>query len=65
MVRVIRCFTLIGFALPSQSAFAFVATHNHFVLDRGGKVFNRSAPVIKLLLKCDGSRSPFSAGSAQ
>jgi len=29
-------------------AFAFVATHNHFVLDRGAKVFNRSAPVIKL-----------------
>lgn len=29
-------------------AFAFVATHNHFVLDRGGKIFNRSAPVIKL-----------------
>lgn len=29
-------------------AFAFVATHNHFVLDRGGKVFNRSAPVIRL-----------------
>ncbi|ONI70890.1 SAM-dependent methyltransferase [Actinosynnema sp. ALI-1.44] len=29
-------------------AFAFVATHNNFVLDRGGKVFNRSAPVIKL-----------------
>ncbi|MFH9297235.1 BREX-2 system adenine-specific DNA-methyltransferase PglX [Streptomyces sp. NPDC017520] len=28
--------------------FSFVATHNHFVLDRGGKVFNRSAPVIKL-----------------
>jgi len=28
--------------------FAFVATHNHFVFDRGGKVFNRSAPVIKL-----------------
>lgn len=28
--------------------FAFVATHNHFVLDRGGKVFNRHAPVIKL-----------------
>ncbi|HCF56403.1 MAG TPA: BREX-2 system adenine-specific DNA-methyltransferase PglX, partial [Myxococcales bacterium] len=27
---------------------AFVATHNHFVLDRGGKVFNRSAPIIKL-----------------
>jgi hypothetical protein len=30
-------------------AFAFVATHNHFVFDRGGKVFNRSSPVIKLL----------------
>ena len=28
--------------------FAFVATHNHFFLDRGGRVFNRSAPVIKL-----------------
>lgn len=39
--------------LPAPGAdlsitFAFVATHNHFVLDRGGKVFNRSAPVIKL-----------------
>ncbi|MFH8255955.1 BREX-2 system adenine-specific DNA-methyltransferase PglX [Streptomyces roseolus] len=29
-------------------SFAFVATHNHFVLDRGGKVFKQSAPVIKL-----------------
>ena len=29
-------------------AFAFVGTHNHFVLDRGGKVFKQSAPVIKL-----------------
>lgn len=28
--------------------FAEVATHNHFVLDRGGKVFNRTAPVVKL-----------------
>src|SRR5712691_11393250 len=33
---------------PLSIAFAFVATHNHFVLDRGGKVFNRSAPIIKL-----------------
>ena len=32
----------------SITVFAFVATHNHFVLDRGGRVFNRSAPVIKL-----------------
>ncbi|MEU1622027.1 BREX-2 system adenine-specific DNA-methyltransferase PglX [Streptomyces sp. NPDC005722] len=29
-------------------AFSFVSTHNHFVLDRGGKVFKQSAPVIKL-----------------
>ena len=34
--------------VPLSITFAFVATHNHFVLDRGGKVFNRSAPVIKL-----------------
>jgi hypothetical protein len=33
---------------PLSIVFAFVATHNHFVLDRGGRVFNRSAPVIKL-----------------
>jgi hypothetical protein len=36
------------FRTPLSITFAFVATHNHFVLDRGGKVFNRSAPVIKL-----------------
>jgi hypothetical protein len=33
---------------PLSIAFAFVATHNHFVLDRGRKVFKQSAPVIKL-----------------
>ena len=33
---------------PLSITFAFVATHNHFVLDRGGKVLNRSAPIIKL-----------------
>lgn len=36
------------FKVPLSIAFAFVATHNHFVLDRGGKVFKQSAPVIKL-----------------
>lgn len=36
------------FRTPLSITFAFVATHNHFVLDRGGKVFNRTAPVIKL-----------------
>lgn len=29
-------------------AFGEVATHNHFVLDRGGKVFKQTAPIIKL-----------------
>ncbi|MCG5541816.1 MULTISPECIES: BREX-2 system adenine-specific DNA-methyltransferase PglX [unclassified Halorhodospira] len=29
-------------------AFSEIATHNHFVLDEEGFVFNRSAPVIKL-----------------
>ncbi len=33
---------------PLSIAFAEVATHNHFVLDRGGKVFNQTAPIIKL-----------------
>ena len=29
-------------------ALAFVATHNHFVLDRGRKVFKQTAPVIMM-----------------
>lgn len=33
---------------PVAIPYADIATHNHFVLDRGGKVFNRTAPVIKL-----------------
>ena len=33
---------------PRAIAFAFLATHNNFVLDRGGKVFKQTAPVIKL-----------------
>jgi hypothetical protein len=33
---------------PSGLAFAFVSTHNHFVFDRNGRLFNRTAPVIKL-----------------
>ena len=35
-------------AHPWAITFAEVATHNHFVLDRGGKVFKQTAPVIKL-----------------
>jgi hypothetical protein len=34
--------------IPLSLAYAEVATHNHFVLDRGGKVFKQTAPVIKL-----------------
>ena len=33
---------------PLTVTFAEIATHNHFVLDRGGKVFKQTAPVIKL-----------------
>ncbi|MEV4078772.1 BREX-2 system adenine-specific DNA-methyltransferase PglX [Nonomuraea fuscirosea] len=36
------------YVIPLSITFAFVATHNHFVLDRGGKAFKQSAPVIKL-----------------
>ncbi|MHB1122565.1 MAG: BREX-2 system adenine-specific DNA-methyltransferase PglX [Ramlibacter sp.] len=36
------------FRQPLGIAYADIATHNHFVLDRGGEVFNRTAPVIKL-----------------
>ncbi|MFD3676457.1 BREX-2 system adenine-specific DNA-methyltransferase PglX [Streptomyces sp. NPDC058613] len=41
-------YTASAYTTPLSITFAFVSTHNHFVLDRGGKVFNRSAPVIKL-----------------
>ena len=33
---------------PLSISFAEVATHNHFVFDRGGRVFSQTAPVIKL-----------------
>ncbi len=36
------------FINPKSIAFAEVATHNHFVLDHGRKVFKQTAPVIKL-----------------
>ncbi|AKU14875.1 BREX-2 system adenine-specific DNA-methyltransferase PglX [Luteipulveratus mongoliensis] len=41
-------FTKTPYKTPLSIAFAEVATHNHFVLDRGGKVFKQTAPVIKL-----------------
>ncbi|WP_295390851.1 BREX-2 system adenine-specific DNA-methyltransferase PglX [uncultured Thiodictyon sp.] len=33
---------------PLTITFAEVTTHNHFILDRGGRVFTQTAPVIKL-----------------
>ncbi|MFF7333665.1 BREX-2 system adenine-specific DNA-methyltransferase PglX [Streptomyces sp. NPDC008150] len=36
------------YSTPLSLTFASVATHNQFALDRGGNVFNRHAPVIKL-----------------
>ncbi len=33
-------------------SFSFMATHNHFALDRGGRVFQQSAPIIKLPAQC-------------
>jgi hypothetical protein len=38
---------------PLTITFAFVATQNNFALDRGGKVFSRTAPVIKLPVDTD------------
>ncbi|MFC8965098.1 BREX-2 system adenine-specific DNA-methyltransferase PglX [Streptomyces sp. NPDC057094] len=36
------------YSTPLGISFPFVASHNHFALDRGQQVFNRHAPVIKL-----------------
>jgi hypothetical protein len=33
---------------PLSIAFSAIASHNHFVFDRGGKIFKQSAPIIKL-----------------
>lgn len=35
-------------AVGPTITFAFVSTHNHFVLEQSGKVFKQSAPIIKL-----------------
>lgn len=33
---------------PLTITFAFMSSHNHFSLDRGGKVFKQTSPIIKL-----------------
>ncbi|WP_328630592.1 BREX-2 system adenine-specific DNA-methyltransferase PglX [Streptomyces sp. NBC_00356] len=40
--------TASAYQTPLSITFAEVATQNHFVLDRGGKVFKQTAPIIKL-----------------
>jgi hypothetical protein len=55
----------IGCSIKNVLCLAFVrATHNHFVLDRGGKVFKQTAPVIKLPAAQRG-RAPRAARSAE
>ncbi|MEQ9065689.1 MAG: SAM-dependent methyltransferase, partial [Gimesia chilikensis] len=44
-------FTEFPYRAPLSITFGEIATHNHFVLDRGGKVFNQTAPVVKLPTK--------------
>ena len=39
-------------SVPTSIAYAFVSSRNHFVVDRGQRVFNQSAPVIKLPPGC-------------
>ncbi|TMU14882.1 BREX-2 system adenine-specific DNA-methyltransferase PglX [Halomonas sp. ATBC28] len=41
--------TASAYTTPLSITYAEVSTHNHFSLDRGGKVFKQTAPVIKLL----------------
>ncbi|MGW0564277.1 BREX-2 system adenine-specific DNA-methyltransferase PglX [Streptomyces sp. NPDC003016] len=36
------------YRIPLSIAYAVVSTNNQFVLDRGGRIFKQSAPVIKL-----------------
>ncbi|MFD9848707.1 BREX-2 system adenine-specific DNA-methyltransferase PglX [Streptomyces parvus] len=36
------------YSTPLSITFAEVSTHNHFALERGGKVFKQTAPVIKM-----------------
>ncbi len=40
------------YSVPLSICFADVTTHNHFVLDHGGDVFNQHSPLIKLAADC-------------
>ena len=54
-----------AFETPLSIAFAFVATHNHFVLDRGGKVFKQIGAGHQASRGRDGGRPPRTAGRAE
>ncbi len=41
-------YTSSAYQTPLSITFAEVATHNHFAMDRGGRVFKQTSPVIKL-----------------
>lgn len=41
------------YATPLSICFASVASHNHFVLERGEKVFKQSSPIVKLAAAAD------------
>ncbi len=60
-----QMFFEIGCGRRLSIAFAFVATHNHFVLDRGGKVFKRHRASDQAAGGSVGGRSPWPAGAAQ
>ena len=50
---------------PLSIVFAFVATHNHFVLDRGGKVFKQIGPGDQAAAGRHRGRPPRPARAAQ
>ncbi len=43
--------TASAYATQLSIVFAYISCHNHFALDRGGKVFKQSTPIIKLRTK--------------
>jgi hypothetical protein len=49
--------TLDRLRTPLTIIFPEVASHNHFVFDRGGRVFNQTAPLIKL--KADATENDY------
>ncbi|HEU4577727.1 MAG TPA: BREX-2 system adenine-specific DNA-methyltransferase PglX, partial [Polyangiaceae bacterium] len=50
------------YAASLRIAFPYVSTHNHFAIDRGGRVFNQHAPII--LLKSNRGTLDYQALSA-